>query len=268
MNDWLLTLRVEHWKPVLGALLLPPVPFIAMVLTGLFMVSKRRILAWFLVLSGSAGLWLMGTSAAAVALERGVLRPPAALTPAEIAALKQAPRAAIVVLGGGRIEVASEYGMSSLNARSIERLRYGIHLGRQTGLPVAFSGGVGYGARPGPSEAEVAARIAEREFGFKLRWTETASRDTRENALRSVALLRQQGVNHIVLVTQAYHMPRALKNFKSAAASPGSPMRVTAAPMDVVPRGPQEFMSWMPSLIGYQQTRLNLHEWLGLLGGA
>ena len=44
-----------------------------------------------------------------------------------------------------------------------------------------------------------------------LRWTEDRSRDTRENAAATVALLRAAGVRQIVLVTHASHMPRAMR---------------------------------------------------------
>ena len=268
MNGLLLALGIEGWKPTLTALVLPPVPLLLLVLAGAWLLTRRRVLGSLLLALGCAGLWLMGTEAAAMAIERSVLKPPPALSASAIAALRRAPKTAIVVLGGGRVMLALEYGVSSLKPRSIDRLRYGIHLGRETGLPVVFSGGVGYGAQPGLSEAEIAARIAEREFGFKLRWLETESRDTRENALRSVALLRQQGIEHIVLVTQAYHMPRALKHFENAAAAAGPALRLTPAPMDKTPDGHLQVTDWLPSLQGYENTRLNLHEWLGWLLGA
>jgi hypothetical protein len=60
---------------------------------------------------------------------------------------------AIVVLGGGMEALAPEYGVSSLRATSLERLRYGIWLGRETGLPVAFSGGVGWAQLDAKPEA-------------------------------------------------------------------------------------------------------------------
>jgi uncharacterized SAM-binding protein YcdF (DUF218 family) len=268
MNALLLTLGIEGWKPALGALLFPPMPFIAMVLLGAALMRRRALLGWVLVLTASTGLWLMGTEAASVAIERQLLRPPPALGPSEMAALRRAPDTAIVVLGGGRRLLATEYGHATLRPRSAERLRYGIHLARATGLPLAFSGGVGFGAPGGPSEAAVAGQLAEEDYGFKLRWQEGESRDTRENAVRTVALLREQGVRHLVVVTQAYHMPRAMRNFERAVAASGAAMRLSAAPMDASPEGRLEFLDWLPSLTGYEQTRVNLHEWLGMLAGA
>lgn len=266
MNELFLTLGIEAWKPFLSALLLPPLPFLLLVLAGARLMFRRRLLAWLLVLLGCAGIWLMCTMAVGKALINGVLKPPPALGTEQVAELKKSPKTAIVVLGGGRKLLAPEYGISTLNWRSIERLRYGLWLSRETGLPVAFSGGVGLGAEPGLTEAEIAGRIAEREFGRPLRWQETESRDTRENALRTVALLRGQGIERIVVVTHNNHMPRSLRNFERAAA--GTNLRLLAAPMGGEGTGRIKGVDWLPSSRGFDLVWVALHEWLGMLAGA
>jgi uncharacterized SAM-binding protein YcdF (DUF218 family) len=266
MNEIFFSLGIESWKPFVSALLLPPVPLLLLVLLGARLMFRRRLLAWLLVLVGVLGLWFTSTTALSQGLTLWLLKPPSALTDAQIGELKRAPRTAVVVLGGGRRLRAPEYGMSTLNERSIERLRYGIWLAKETGLPAAFSGGVGHGADGGTSEAEVAARIAEREFGRPLRWTETESRDTRENAQKTIALLQPQGIEQIVLVTHGYHMPRALLNFERAAA--GSKIRVIPAPMGMPPAGRLRLGDWLPTSDGFESNRLVLHEWLGRVAGA
>ena len=147
----------------------------------------------------------------------------------------------------------------------MERLRYGVWLARQTGAPLAFSGGVGHAQRKSVSEAEVAARIAREEYGRPLKWVEAESRDTRENAARTVALLKPAGVDHIVLVTHWLHMPRALRAFREAA---GSAMRIEAAPMSLAGDTELSALSWVPSNTGFVQMRYALREWLGRLAGA
>lgn len=268
MNDLFVMLGIEAWKPTLGALVMPPVPFLLMILLGARLMFRRRLLAWGLLLSGCAGVWLMCTVAVGSALTNVLLLPPRALSPSEIGELKRAPKTAIVVLGGGRSLLAPEYGVSNLKPMSVERLRYGLWLARETALPVAFSGGVGHGARPGPSEAEIAARIAEREFGRPLRWTETESRDTTENAFRSVTLLHREGIERIVLVTHGFHMRRAVAAFERAQRSSGTPMKLLAAPMGLDAAGPIVAGDWLPSSDGFERTRNALHEWLGRLAGA
>lgn len=269
MNDFLIWLDLGRLRPLLGALLLPPVPFIVLTLLGARLLPGRRGLGWLLVLTGALGLWFSATPVGADLLRRGLLQPVRALTPDEMRELRRAPRTAIVVLGGGTKPYAPEYGVSDLNPLSVDRLRYASWLARETSLPLLFSGGRSHGAdalsRP---EAETAARVAERDFRVPLRWQETESRDTRENALRSVALLRMQGIERIVLVTHAYHMPRALRNFERAVDAAGQRMQVVAAPMDVRRDELPSLLDFVPGRTGFQDTRLILHEWIGRMIGA
>lgn len=266
MNDLFLTLGIESWKPFVAALLLPPVPLLLLVLAGARLMFRRRLLAWLMVLLAVAGLWFSCTTALSMALQTWLLRPPPALTEAQINELKKAPRTAIVILGGGRKLRAPEYALSTLNERGMERLRFGIWLSRETGLPMLFSGGVGHGADGGTSEAEIAARIADREFGRPLKWTETESRDTRENALRSVPMLQAQGIEQVVLVTHGYHMPRSLRNFERA--DPTGKLRLVPAPVGLPPGGRMRVGDWLPSAQGFDGNRLVWHEWFGRLMGA
>lgn len=266
MNEIFFSLGIESWKPFLAALLLPPVPLLVLILAGARLMFRRRLLAWLMIFVGVLGIWLSCTTAVSQGLSQALLHPPGALIEREISELKRAPRTAIVVLGGGRRLLAPEYGVSSLHERGIERLRYGIWLSKETALPVLFSGGIGHGADPGPSEAEIAARVAEREFGRPLKWTESQSRDTRENAFKSVALLQAQDIEQIVLVTHGYHMPRALDHFQQA--TEGKKMRLVAAPMGLSPGGRLRISDWLPSARGFDHTRLALHEWIGRLAGA
>lgn len=268
MNDFLLWLGIDHWRPAVEALVMPPVPFLLLVLLGARMFSRYRVRAWLAVLVGSLGVWAMCTTAVGYALTHWLLPPTRSLTANEVADLKKAPRTAIVVLGAGHRDFAPEYGVSELPARGVERLRYGLWLSRQTELPVLFSGGRGHGTEPGQSEADIAARVAERDFGRALKWTESESRDTRENALRSVALLRQQGIERIVVVTHGYHMARAMDNFRRAAAQGGGNIQLVAAPMGIEPWSKARPMDFLPTAVGFQQVRLVLHEFVGRLIGA
>lgn len=269
MNDLFHALGIEGWKPLVGALILPPIPFLLLILVGARLMFRRRLLAWALIFPSVLSIYLVCTPAIGGLLTHGLLQPPPVLSPARIAELKRAPKTAIVILGGGRKLLAPEYGVSDLKPNTHERLRFGLWLARETGLPVAFSGGVGHGSQAGPSEAEIAARIAEREYRQPLRWTEGRSRDTAENGLRSVELLSEAGVERIVLVTHQYHMPRAVAAFARASERTGRRIEVTPAPMGALGRGwPTIAADWMPSVDGFQMTRFALHEWIGRLAGA
>lgn len=268
MNDLFITLGIEAWKPNLGALLLPPMPFLLLILIGGRLMYRNRLIAWSLLLLGTLGTWAMCTTAVSGALSNVLLMPPRALSQSEIGDLKKAPKTAILVLGAGRNLLAPEYGLSNLSGLSMERLRFALWLSGQTGLPVGFSGGVGHGGEAGPSEAEIAARIAEREFGKPLKWTETISRDTTENAARSVTMLHEAGIERVVLVTHGFHMRRALGAFERAKQRSGLVLELVAAPMGLTAPTRLNFRSWMPSGAGFEETRIVLHEWIGRLAGA
>jgi uncharacterized SAM-binding protein YcdF (DUF218 family) len=260
---------IESWKPLIAALILPPVPLLLLVLIGTRLVLSRRGLGWLLVLLATTGIWLAACTGTGALLARTLWKPPPALTSSEVAQLRAEAKAhqgitAIVVLGGGRDALAPEYGSSDLKPRSLERLRYGVWLAGETGLPVAFSGGSGWGAATGPAEAEVAERVAARDFGVRLKWIETESRDTHQNALRTVALLRQSGVTRLVIVTHGWHMRRALGDFEGAAAGQ---MTIVPAPMGLAAQAHGRVIDWIPSPQGYADVHHVLREALARLGG-
>ena len=265
MNSIIILLGIESWKPVLTALVLPPVPLLLMLLVGARLMLPRRGWGWLVILVSITLLWLTACSGAAQLLSRFALHPPAALSIERIKDLKAQPATVIVMLGGGMEPFAPEYGVSNLKHPSLERLRYGIWLGRETGLPLAFSGGVGWGQPDAKAEARIAAQIAATEFGRPLKWVEDGSRDTHENALRTVALLKPAGIKHIVLVTHGWHMPRALRDFELAAAGT---MRIEAAPMGLAHGTELATLAWIPSTGGTTEMRYVLRELLGLLVGA
>jgi uncharacterized SAM-binding protein YcdF (DUF218 family) len=267
LNSLFSLLDIGSWKPILTALLLPPVPFLVAILVGARLMLPRRSWGWSLIVLGVLGLWLGCCTGAGRLIEQFVLQPPPALKPDRIQQIKaDAKNKAIVVLGGGVEAFAPEYGVSNLAVGSLERLRYGLWLSRETGVPVAFSGGMGWAQVQAMPEADVAARIAAQEFHRPLRWTGAESRDTRQNAARSVALLKRSGVTQILLVTHGWHMPRAMQAFEEAAGPAG--MRIEAAPMGLAPRIESAALDWLPSTRGFQRVHNALRESLGRLAGA
>jgi uncharacterized SAM-binding protein YcdF (DUF218 family) len=269
LNSLFILLGIESWKPALAALLLPPIPLLLLVLIGARLMLPRRGLGWFVIVVAVALLWLSACLGAAQAVSQTLLHPPPALGFDRIKELKAEAQVkrplAIVVLGGGVEPFAPEYGVSNLTDASLERLRYALWLARETGAPVVFSGGIGW-AQTGDAmpEAQVAAKIAAQDFGRPLKWLDDNSRDTRENAARSIALLKPQGVDHVVLVTHGWHMPRALRAF-SEAAGPG--IRIEAAPMGLAKKSQTPVLRWMPSSNGFNEMRNVLHELIGLAAG-
>ena len=62
------------------------------------------------------------------------------------------------------------------------------------------------------------------DFGVNVAWVEDAARNTEQHAINCAAILRNQAIGSILLVTHAAHMPRAKKAFERAG------LIVTAAP--------------------------------------
>lgn len=269
MNALITEYGLAQWKALLAAAVLPPVPFIMLALVGGWLLWERRTIGWLAMWLSVAGLWLSGCAGVGQTLTPLLLGTPPALGYQRIEQIGQEARGrrdlAIVVLGGGREVFAPEYGVSSLAPPSLERLRYGLWLGRQTGIPVAFSGGVGWAQADGLSEAEIAARIAAQEFGRPLKWTEEQSRDTRENAARTVPMLAQAGVREVLLVTHQWHMPRAVRAFEAVS---GGRIRVVPAPIGLASRLDRQVLLWLPSAEGFQAVRQALRERIGLWMGA
>lgn len=270
MNNLLLWLGLADWKPVLTALVLPPVPMLLLVLAGVRTVGTRRGLGWTLAVVGVAGLWLSTCAAVGDLLMRQLPGFPPSLSPIRIVEIREQAAArvpvAIVVLGGGLETRAPEYAASNLSPLAAERLRYGLWLARETGAPVGFSGGVGWAHdASAPAEARIAAGIAKRDFGVELRWIEDASRDTRENAQRMGELLAGDGIRQVVLVSHGWHLPRALRAFEQAGRGR---FMVTPAPMGLAPRVERPLLRWLPSGEGTMHTRQVLREWLGWWMGA
>jgi uncharacterized SAM-binding protein YcdF (DUF218 family) len=268
MNDWLVLWGLEAWKPALRALVLPPVPMLLLVLLGLVLVRRQPRLGRSLGLAGVLATWAVCTPWAGHVLQTALTQPPPPLSADQITTLRQAPRTAILVLGAGRRTLLMEYGQPDLTPLTLERLRFGWWLARQTGLPLGYSGGVGHGARDGLTEAEAVALVTQRDQGVPLRWSEQKSRDTNENARYSVAMLQADGITRLVLVTHGFHQRRALAAFQRAIAASGRPLQLVAAPVGLRPPPTGELSDYLPGPQGLLDSSIALHEWLGRLAGA
>lgn len=236
----------------LKTLILPPGILILFGLLGLFMV--RRLLGRLLLLATIAALYLLSTPFFAQQLI-GSLQVIAPLTETQI---DTSNAQAIVVLGAGRREAAPEFGgRDTVNALALERLRYAAWLARRSGLPVIPSGG--NPMSDGPSEAAMARRILEQEFGVKVLFIEERSRTTREQARMLAEQLEKQGIQRIMLVTHAWHMLRALDVFEAAE------IDSLPAPTGFVPDATTQahYTDWLPSTNALGNSYFALHEHLG-----
>jgi uncharacterized SAM-binding protein YcdF (DUF218 family) len=133
-------------------------------------------------------------------------------------------------------------------------LRYGARLARQSHLPLLVTGGAPFGGRP---EGESMQEVLEQDFGAKVRWVEAASRDTAENASLSAPMLKAAGITRIALVSQGWHLPRAMPLFEKQG------LEVTLAPTGFTTRSPSLIEDMLPG--GMVRSRQALNEYLGQL---
>lgn len=237
----------------LSAMILPPLNLILLCAAGILL--RRRwprfgaavsivALATLAVISTPAGALLFVTP-----LEKQ--NPP-------LASPRDAQAQAIVVLAGGRIMNALEFGgRDSPSVITLARMRYAAKLHRETGLPILTSGGTPDGRKE--SEAAIMARSLREDFMVPVRWIEGKSDNTSQNAALSAAMLAQAGVRRVLLVTDAIHMPRSREVFEKAG------LDVVPAPTLFYSRAELTPLDFMPSGEGLRRSDYALHEWVGMV---
>lgn len=255
----------SSFKILLLAIVLPPAPMLLLAAWGGWRLKRARRGGGVLLALALGLAWFSCTEAAAELLSRAVGQP-AALNPAQVDALKGQAGGAVLVLGGGVRSHAPEYGGGVPQRLTAERLGYGVWLARRTGWPLGFTGGIGWTAlQLRQPEADIVARMAAEDYGLPLRWAESRSRDTRENAANTLPLLAADGVKRVLLVTDDGHMRRALRAFQAAAAPLG--VAVIPAPVGLRDDAFGSFDDWCPSVGGFARVRNVVYETLAWWAG-
>ena len=89
---------------------------------------------------------------------------------------------------------------------------------------------------------------------------ENESRSTYENAVKATALLKQQGIDSVLVVSDATHLVRGVGCFRKLGLQAyGGGCGYTATDLHVTPR------SFLPSAGAAAMNQMIFHEWLGLL---
>lgn len=243
---------------ILGSLLAPPGIIIIIALLGFFL-QLRRSWAGAVVLTLSIamliGLSLPITGHQLLAALETYARPEAAEPGKENKSAAQA----IIVLGAGRIADAPEYQGDTVNALTLERLRYAAQLQRKTGLPIIVSGGSPFQERI--PEAELMKRVLVEDFHADVKLMEDKSRNTLENARYCRDILQEAGIHQAYLVTQAWHMRRAIWAFQSY----GIDVIPAATGFNTLNREDSSFLGYLPSALGMRMSGLAIRERVGYL---
>lgn len=115
--------------------------------------------------------------------------------------------------GGATLDTPNFDDKGQIYSEAANRLLTVLRLYQKTNLPILLSGGQVYS--DSGNEAEIAKRellsLGVPESKIIL---ENKSINTEENAKFTKILLNKYGLHHPVLVTSAYHMERAVLNFK------------------------------------------------------
>lgn len=176
------------------------------------------------------------------------------------------PAAAIIVLGGGVRGQLAPNPWVDLNDAG-DRILYGAKLWREGHAPYLVLSGGRVDSTPGTSEAADMAEIAQ-ALGVPREaiLLEPRSRTTDENAQLTAELLQQRGIRGpLLLITSAWHMPRALGIFRHLG------LEVIPAPTDfranvtTVLAGPAAIPFYLlPDAEWLRLTTMMLKEYFGL----
>jgi len=240
------------------AFLTQPLAWVALLmLAAVLLVRRRPKTSQRLGAAALALLLLLGWEP----LPDALIRHLEAQYPALPASTDLTAYAGVVVLGGA-LEPAYVWthpGQSALNDAAERMTEVLPLLRRQPALKVLFTGGEGELFGNGLPEAGRAERffssqgIAPRQVLF-----ESASRTTFENALLSKSVPGINPAQPWLLMTSAWHMPRAMATFRQ------NGWNVSAYPVDFRAGLDTPWTQYSMDQ-GAKKWKLVLHEWLGLM---
>ncbi|OHX14358.1 YdcF family protein [Chromobacterium sphagni] len=237
------------WHRLLGALLLPPLLNLLPIVLGAVLVRRWQRMGRLLLAFGVVLTYLLSIPQTAIWLARDLERYPVIRT-ADLQAVD-----AIVVLAGGK-RPAAEYGGNAPGSDTLVRLRYGAYLARNSGKPVLVTGGSPVG---GESEGAVMASAMRDDYGIRPRWVESRSNTTLENAQFSAQMLKAAGVRRIALVSQGWHLARAVPFFEQQG------LQVLPAPTSLIRYDGEGVFLYIPASGAMAECRTLLSERLSRL---
>lgn len=240
--------RIIEW------VMLPPGLTCILVLLGLIFIVAWRRLGYTLIVLGLITLYI-GSIPLTTALLARIIEPNEALT---IDVAQKTGAQAIVVIGSKRNLSANEYGTvdksgssitntESIDDRTLNRLRYTAQLiraldlrGEAKEVEVILSGGQLH--PKGPSRAQLMAKSLKHDFGIKKNpMLESQSISIYESALFTSDLLNSRNINKIILVGDAWDLPRAVEAFEN-----GGKLEIIPAPIGFLDSKNQGLALWLP----------------------
>jgi uncharacterized SAM-binding protein YcdF (DUF218 family) len=235
------------------SLLLPPGIILVLALVAVLIRRRRPFSSKVIVASCFLFLYALSTPALSGAL-LGSLQ---WYEPLELSSAAGRSAEVIVVLSGDRRRGDGEGRPDDLGPLTLERVAHAARLKKVLDLPLLVSGGsLEEGLLP---LAELMATALRDDFGVAANFLEARSHNTEFNARLSARILKSNRVGSVVLVTHAWHMPRAKSSFERHG-------------LEVIP-APAAFMwqsegatlgDWIPQADALQESSFAMHEWIGL----
>lgn len=212
--------------------------------------GRRRRLALGLVAGGLGGLWVCCLPAVSNRLW-------SALESGAVSTMKPGVTYDAVVLLGGLVTPQGSLLESPAWNDNIDRLLEvrQLMVGGRAKVAIVSGGALGGGLR---TEAEyLAEELVRLGVAKEQVLLEPKANNTRENATESKKLLDGLGASRVLLVTSAFHMPRAQGCFRAAG------VEADVLPVDFRIRDPRHEQHWVPRGEYLSQTTRALREWLG-----
>ena len=246
---------------VIVGLLLPPGIFIVLLAVSAWWFRSLKPLSG-LSLIAAAALYLLSIPLTADLVMRTLESryvPPK--IPSNLQAASNLNVDVLVMLGAGAtLDTPNIGGEGNLSGSGANRLITTANLYQLTKLPVIVSGGQVF-----PDDGNE-AQIAKRELillgvpANKI-LMEDKSKNTAQNALYTNQLLKQNGFRHPLLITSAFHMARAVMDFKHQGVA------VVPYPTDYqVSKSFHLYVNqFVPSAQSLSLLSTALHEYLGML---
>lgn len=164
---------------------------------------------------------------------------------------------AVLVLSAGSASNCD--GTLTPDPYAISRITAGIKIAGKNGWPIIFSGGLGTSRNQSLANT---MKVYARNTGYSGPIIlEEKSRNTWENMIYSLEVLKKYHFNKIVLVTSSFHMKRTL--WKARKVMLG--IKLYPYPVGAIgDRSQNTLLDWIPTAGGLSKSTLAWKEYLGL----
>lgn len=234
----------------LPSLLIPPAGLIWWLLLGLVVMRRHRRFGLALASIGLGALYALSMPIVGGALI-------ASLEAVQPFSPGSPEPGAIIVLGADGERTPDPLVKAEPGPLSMQRLAGAAIAARTTKLPVLITGGkVG---EDEPAVADLMSDLFSDAFGLPVQWREVEAENTCQNARYSAAILRKAGISSALVVTHAWHMPRAILSFRQAG------FAIVPAPLHGDRHEIREVSDFLPHTAAWVRSFYAIHEWIGLL---